>query len=98
MISAEKGHGVDDVRTALAKRMPAGPWLYPEDQLADVPMRFLDAEITREQVYRSLPDELPYATTVEHENWTDQKKGGAAGSEQVQEGRGAWEEGGGAAG
>ncbi|MFC3677489.1 GTPase Era [Ferrovibrio xuzhouensis] len=83
MISAEKGHGVDDVRTALAKRMPAGPWLYPEDQLADVPMRFLAAEITREQVYRSLHDELPYAITVETENWTDQKKGGAARIEQV---------------
>ncbi|MBS4047230.1 MAG: GTPase Era [Alphaproteobacteria bacterium] len=82
MISAEKGTGVDDVRTDLAKRMPAGPWLYPEDQLADVPMRFLAAEITREQVYRSLHDELPYAITVETENWKDQK-GGAARIEQV---------------
>jgi GTP-binding protein Era len=75
MISAEKGTGVDDVRTDLAGRMPAGPWLYPEDQLADVPMRFLAAEITREQVYRSLHDELPYAITVETENWKDQKDG-----------------------
>jgi len=82
MISAEKGTGVDDVRADLAKRMPAGPWLYPEDQLADVPMRFLAAEITREQVYRSLHDELPYAITVETENWKDQK-GGAARIEQV---------------
>jgi GTP-binding protein Era len=77
MISAEKGTGVDDVRTDLAGRMPAGPWLYPEDQLADVPMRFLAAEITREQVYRSLHDELPYAITVETENWKDQKDGSA---------------------
>ena len=77
MISAEKGSGVDDVRSALAQRMPAGPWLYPEDQLADVPMRFLAAEITREQVYRSLHDELPYAITVETEKWTDQKDGAA---------------------
>jgi GTP-binding protein Era len=77
MISAEKGTGVDDVRTDLAKRMPAGHWLYPEDQLADVPMRFLAAEITREQVYRSLHDELPYAITVETENWKDQKDGSA---------------------
>ncbi|PJI37784.1 GTPase Era [Ferrovibrio sp.] len=77
MISAEKGTGVDDVRADLAKRMPAGPWLYPEDQLADVPMRFLAAEITREQVYRSLHDELPYAITVETENWKDQKDGSA---------------------
>jgi GTP-binding protein Era len=77
MISAEKGTGVDDVRADLAGRMPAGPWLYPEDQLADVPMRFLAAEITREQVYRSLHDELPYAITVETENWKDQKDGSA---------------------
>ncbi len=77
MISAEKGTGVDDVRADLARRMPAGPWLYPEDQLADVPMRFLAAEITREQVYRSLHDELPYAITVETENWKDQKDGSA---------------------
>lgn len=77
MISAEKGTGVDDVRTDLARRMPAGNWLYPEDQLADVPMRFLAAEITREQVYRSLHDELPYAITVETENWKDQKDGSA---------------------
>ena len=77
MISAEKGTGVDDVRADLARRMPAGQWLYPEDQLADVPMRFLAAEITREQVYRSLHDELPYAITVETENWKDQKDGSA---------------------
>lgn len=77
MISALKGSGVADVRHALAKRMPVGPWLYPEDQLADVPMRFLAAEITREQVYRSLHDELPYAITVETENWKDQKDGSA---------------------
>lgn len=77
MISAQKGTGVDDVRRDLAERMPTGPWLYPEDQLADVPMRFLAAEITREQVYRSLHDELPYAITVETENWKDQKDGSA---------------------
>lgn len=82
MISATKGSGVDDVRRALAERMPSGPWLYPEDQLADVPMRFLAAEITREQVYRALHDELPYAITVETENWKDQKDG-AARIEQV---------------
>lgn len=77
MISAEKGSGVEDVRRDLAARMPAGHWLYPEDQLADVPMRFLAAEITREQVYRALHDELPYAITVETENWKDQKDGAA---------------------
>lgn len=83
MISAEKGSGVDDVLAKLAALMPEGPWLYPEDQLADVPMRFLAAEITREQVYRALHDELPYAITVETENWTDQKKDGSARIEQV---------------
>lgn len=77
MISAQKGTGVDDVLRDLAGRMPPGPWLYPEDQLADVPMRFLAAEITREQVYHSLHDELPYAITVETENWKDQKDGSA---------------------
>lgn len=82
MISAMKGSGVDDVRHALARLMPEGPYLYPEDQLADVPMRFLAAEITREQVYRALHDELPYAITVETENWKDQKDG-AARIEQV---------------
>lgn len=82
MISALKGSGVDDVRRALAKLMPEGPYLYPEDQLADVPMRFLAAEITREQVYRALHDELPYAITVETENWKDQNDG-AARIEQV---------------
>lgn len=82
MISAMKGSGVDDVRRTLAKLMPEGPYLYPEDQLADVPMRFLAAEITREQVYRALHDELPYAITVETENWKDQKDG-AARIEQV---------------
>ncbi|WP_370153273.1 GTPase Era [Ferrovibrio sp.] len=83
MISAEKGSGVDDVLAKLAALMPEGPWLYPEDQLADVPMRFLAAEITREQVYRALHEELPYAITVETENWTDQKKDGSARIEQV---------------
>lgn len=77
MISAIKGSGVADVQKDLATRMPAGPWLYPEDQLADVPMRFLAAEITREQVYRALHDELPYAITVETEDWKDQKDGSA---------------------
>lgn len=77
MISASKGDGIADVRRELAKMMPAGPWLYPEDQLADVPMRFLAAEITREQIYRALHDELPYAITVETENWKDQKDGSA---------------------
>ncbi len=82
MISALKGHGVADLRTALAHRMPKGPWLYPEDQIADVPMRVLASEITREKLYLRLHDELPYASTVETEKWTE-KKDGSVRIEQV---------------
>ena len=82
MISALKGHGVADLRTALAGRMPSGPWLYPEDQIADVPMRMLASEITREKLYLRLHDELPYASTVETEKWTE-KKDGSVRIEQV---------------
>ncbi len=82
MISALKGHGVADLRTALANRMPKGPWLYPEDQIADVPMRVLASEITREKLYLRLHDELPYASTVETEKWTE-KKDGSVRIEQV---------------
>ena len=82
MISALKGHGVADLRTALANRMPKGPWLYPEDQIADVPMRVLASEITREKLYLRLHDELPYASTVETEQWTE-KKDGSVRIEQV---------------
>ena len=82
MISALKGHGVADLRTALADRMPTGPWLYPEDQIADVPLRMLASEITREKLYLRLHDELPYASTVETEKWTE-KKDGSVRIEQV---------------
>ena len=82
MISALKGHGVADLRTVLAGRMPTGPWLYPEDQIADVPMRMLASEITREKLYLRLHDELPYASTVETEKWTE-KKDGSVRIEQV---------------
>jgi GTP-binding protein Era len=77
MISAEKGSGVDDLRRRLAERMPEGHWLYPEDQAADVPMRLLAAEITREKLYLRLHQELPYSTTVETTAFTDAKDGGA---------------------
>jgi GTP-binding protein Era len=69
MISAETGDGVEDLRHALAHRMPEGPWLYPEDQLSDLPMRLLAAEVTREKLYLKLHQELPYSLTVESENW-----------------------------
>jgi len=64
MISADKGHGVNDLRSALAERMPSGPWLYPEDQAADAPVRILAAEITREKLFLRVHDELPYAAAV----------------------------------
>ncbi|MBR1207269.1 MULTISPECIES: GTPase Era [unclassified Bradyrhizobium] len=73
MISALSGDGVDDLRQALAKLVPAGPFLYPEDQMSDAPMRHLAAEITREKIYSHLHQELPYQSTVETDSWTDRK-------------------------
>lgn len=75
MISAENGDGVGDVLTWFAGEMPVGHWLYPEDQISDLPMRQLAAEITREKVFLRLHDELPYESTVETEEWKDQKDG-----------------------
>ncbi|ARC87373.1 GTPase Era [Rhodovulum sp. MB263] len=75
MISAEKGHGVDDLRGWLAETLPEGPWLYPEDQIADLPMRMIAAEMTREKLTLRLHQELPYELTVETENWEDRKDG-----------------------
>ena len=77
MISAEKGHGVDDLREWLAGEVPEGPWLYPEDQIADLPMRMIAAEITREKLTLRLHQELPYQLTVETENWEERKDGSA---------------------
>ena len=77
MISAEKGDGLDRLRARLAQAMPLGPWLYPEDQIADAPMRALAAEITREKLFERLHDELPYQTTVETESWKDLPDGSA---------------------
>ncbi|SDW58140.1 GTPase Era [Litoreibacter albidus] len=77
MISAEKGHGTDALRGWLAGQVPEGPWLYPEDQLADAPMRNIAAEITREKLTLRLHQELPYQMTVETEKWEEQKDGSA---------------------
>ena len=73
MISALSGDGVSDLRHALADMVPAGPFLYPEDQMSDAPMRHLAAEITREKIYRQLHQELPYQSTVETDSWTERK-------------------------
>jgi GTP-binding protein Era len=75
MISALKGSGLDRLGALLAARMPKGPWLYPEDQVADTPMRVLAAEITREKVFLRLHDELPYQITVETEGWEERRDG-----------------------
>jgi len=75
MISALTGDHVQDVAKWTAAKMPEGPWLYPPDQAADIPMRLLAAEITREKLYLRLHDELPYATTVETEKWEERKDG-----------------------
>ena len=82
MISALSGDGVEDLKTRLAMAMPKGPWLYPEDQSADVPMRVLAAEITREKVYLRVHEELPYSAAVETTAF-DEKGDGSARIEQT---------------
>ncbi|MEM9578214.1 MAG: GTPase Era [Pseudomonadota bacterium] len=77
MISAERGHGVDALRGWLAGMLPEGPWLYPEDQIADLPMRMIAAEMTREKLTLRLHQELPYQLTVETENWEERRDGSA---------------------
>ncbi|MGZ2256202.1 GTPase Era [Roseobacter sp. A03A-229] len=77
MISAERGHGVDALRVWLAAELPEGPWLYPEDQIADLPMRMIAAEMTREKLTLRLHQELPYQLTVETESWEERKDGSA---------------------
>jgi GTP-binding protein Era len=75
MVAAISGDGVADLRAAMAKAMAEGPFLYPEDQMSDAPMRHLAAEITREKIYRKLHQELPYQSTVETETYTERKDG-----------------------
>ncbi|SDF80063.1 GTP-binding protein Era [Limimonas halophila] len=70
MISAETGDGVADVRSDLSHRMPEAPWLYPEDQLSDLPMRLLAAEVTREKLFLNVHEEVPYSVTVDTDAWT----------------------------
>lgn len=82
MISAANGSGVDDLKKRLAELMPEGPWLYPEDQTADLPVRLLAAEITREKLYLRVHEELPYSAAVETTAFTE-AKGGAARIEQT---------------
>jgi GTP-binding protein Era len=75
MVSAANGSGVDDLKRRLAELMPEGPWLYPEDQTADLPARLMSAEITREKIYLRVHDELPYAAAVETTSFEERKDG-----------------------
>jgi GTP-binding protein Era len=77
MISALTGDGTQELLQHLAGAVPVGPWAYPEDQAADIPLRLLASEITRERIYDRLHQELPYATTVVTEQWTQNKDGSA---------------------
>lgn len=76
-VSALKGDGVEDFKSWLAGEMPLGPWLYPEDQIADAPLRHLAAEITREKLMLRLHEELPYQLTVETDRWEEKPDGSA---------------------
>ncbi len=82
MVSALTGDGIAELRRAFASRMPPGPWHYPEDQLSDMPMRMMAAEITREKIYDRLHEELPYRSTVETTSW-EAARGGAIRIEQT---------------
>lgn len=75
MISALKGDGIQTLKRELAALMPEGPWLYPEDQISDAPLRMLAAEITREKIYERLHEELPYQSTVETDQWQQRPDG-----------------------
>ncbi len=75
MISALSGDGVADIKRFLAGHVPKGPWHYPEEDISDLPMRMLAAEITREKMFNRLHDELPYAATVETSDWKEMKNG-----------------------
>ena len=75
MVSAATGDGVDELQDALAAAVPEGPWLYPEDDLTDLPDRLLAAEIVREQIFLQTHEEVPYAATVETESFQERKDG-----------------------
>ncbi len=77
MVSALNGDGINDLEAYLISRMPEGPFMFPEDQVSDLPNRLLAAEITREKLYLNLRDELPYVLTVETDMWKDAPDGSA---------------------
>lgn len=75
MISAERGHGTADLKAWLAGELPEGPWFYPEDQIADLPLRIIASEVTREKLTLRLHEEIPYQLTVETEKWEEREDG-----------------------
>jgi GTP-binding protein Era len=77
MVSALTGDGLGDFTAWLAERLPAGPWLYPDDEVTDLPLRQMAAEITREKIFERLHQELPYRATVETDEWKEQPDGSA---------------------
>jgi GTP-binding protein Era len=83
MISAANGDGVADLKRALAAALPAGPWLYPEDEVSDATDRMIAAELTREQIVNQLYQELPYAAAIETETWEDRPDGSAEIRQQI---------------
>ncbi|MFP5328910.1 MAG: GTPase Era [Alphaproteobacteria bacterium] len=83
MISASQGDGVLDLKEALAEAVPEGPWLYPEDEVSDATDRMIAAELTREQLYEQLHQELPYASAVETESWEDRPDGSTVINQQI---------------
>ena len=83
MISAAQGDGVADLKAALAQAMLEGPWLYPEDEVSDATDRMVAAELTREQIYERLHQELPYASAVETETWEDRPDGSTSIRQQI---------------
>ena len=83
MVRAAQGDGVPDLKAALAQAVPEGPWLYPEDEVSDATDRMIAAELTREQIYEQLYQELPYAAAVETESWEDRADGSTAIRQQI---------------
>ena len=83
MISAAQGDGVPDLKGALAEAMPGGPWLYPEDEVSDATDRMIAAEMTREQIFNQLHQELPYASAIETESWEDRPDGSTVIHQQI---------------
>jgi len=83
MVSAAQGDGIPDVKAALAEAVHEGPWLYPEDEVSDATDRMIAAELTREQIYEQLHQELPYASAVETETWEERTDGSTEIRQQI---------------